>query len=142
MKTFTSLTAVAAFALAGTALAADPSTPSRGVPGVDINANGTADANLKAPLADTNSDGKIDRSEAASNPELAKQFDKLDKNHDGSLDMSEYAAFEAKAKGKGKADTSKKGKSKTGDEAPNPNNVPGTTDDSTPGNKDMPGPGR
>jgi hypothetical protein len=130
MRTFTSLTAIAAFALAGAALADEQS---RSMPGVDV------DVNARAPMADKNSDGKVDRKEAASNPELAKQFDSLDSNHDGSLDMSEYAAFEAK----GKAGTSgKKGKTRTGDEAPNPNDTPGTTNDSAPGNKDLQGPGR
>jgi hypothetical protein len=130
-KKISTITAAAALLLAGTALAVEKG---RGVPGVDVNSNGTANINLKAPLADKNSDGKITRSEAASNPELAKQFNKLDTNHDGVLDMAEYAKFEAK---------DKPGiMSNQGDEAPNKNNVPGTTDDSTPGNKDLPGPRR
>jgi hypothetical protein len=126
---FTLITAATALLVAGSAFAED-----RGVPGVDVNASGSASTNLKAPLADKNSDGKITRSEASSNPELSKQFSKLDTNKDGSLDMAEYAKFEAK---------DKPGvMSNEGDEAPNKNNVPGTTDDSTPGNKDLPGPRR
>lgn len=122
----------AALLLAGSAFAGTE----RGVPGVDANSSGTASANLKAPLADKNSDGKITKSEAASNPELSKQFAKLDTNKDGSLDMSEYAKFEATAGATGGVTSNQ------GDEAPNKNNVPGTTDDSVPGNKDLPGPRR
>ena len=105
----TLITASTALLVAGSAFAGD-----RGVPGVDVNANGTASANLKAPLADTNSDGKITRSEASSNPELAKQFSKLDTNKDGSLDMAEYAKFEASDK------PATSGKSPDSGEAPAP----------------------
>ena len=118
--------AVAALMLAGGAFADD--TQGRGVPGVDVNVD------LKMPMVDKNSDGKVTRSEAASNPELSRQFDTLDSNKDGSLDKGEFAKFQAKGKGVIGNDS--------GDEAPNKNNTPGTTDDSTPGNKDKLGPGR
>ncbi|WP_254775175.1 EF-hand domain-containing protein [Pseudoxanthomonas sp. GM95] len=38
---------------------------------------------------DVNGDGKIDKKEAAASPELAKQFDTLDKNKDGVLSRDE-----------------------------------------------------
>ncbi|WP_228076570.1 EF-hand domain-containing protein [Novilysobacter ciconiae] len=38
---------------------------------------------------DTNKDGVIDRSEAASHPRLAEHFDRLDRNSDGKLERSE-----------------------------------------------------
>jgi Ca2+-binding EF-hand superfamily protein len=38
---------------------------------------------------DVNGDGKIDKTEAAASPELAKQFDTLDKNKDGVLSRDE-----------------------------------------------------
>jgi hypothetical protein len=123
--------AVAALMLAGGAFADDTQ---RGMPGVDVDVN----ANVKMPMVDKNSDGKVTRSEAASNPELSRQFDTLDKNKDGSLDKGEFAKFQAKGHGDGKGAIG----NDTGDEAPNKNNTPGTTDDSTPGNKDKLGPGR
>jgi len=120
------LTAAAALALSGAALAQD-STKSGGVPGIDVD----VDANVTMPMADKNSDGKVSKAEAASNQKLSQQFDSLDSNKDGNLDKGEFAKFEAKGKASGK-----------GDEAANPNDRPGTTDDSTPGNKDKLGPGR
>ena len=125
------MAAIAALAFAGTAFA---DSNQRGVPGVDVDVKGRAD--LKMPMVDKNSDGKVTRSEAASNPQLAQQFDQLDKNKDGTLDKAEFAKFQAHGDGKGVIGND------TGDEAPNKNNVPGTTNDSTPGNRDMPGPGR
>jgi len=92
---------------------------------------GFAGAAFAADNADKNSDGKITKAEAASNPDLARDFAKLDANKDGSLDTSEYAKFEV---------TGKVG-NESGSEAKNPD-VEGTTNDSTAGNKDMPGPGR
>jgi hypothetical protein len=117
MRKVLTIAGAALFGLAGSVWAEPPKDAA---PGVDANAN------LKAPLADKNSDGKITKSEASGNKELTKQFTKLDTNKDGSLDMSEYAAFEASA---------------SGDNKSNPD-VPGTTDDSVPGNKDKPGPAR
>ncbi len=38
---------------------------------------------------DTNGDGAIDRSEAAANPKLVENFDRLDQNKDGRIDASE-----------------------------------------------------
>lgn len=40
---------------------------------------------------DTNGDGYIDKTEAASNSALLQQFDKLDVNHDSKLSPSEFA---------------------------------------------------
>ena len=141
-----SLTAAAVLALSGSALAQD-STKSGGLPGVDVDIN----TNVSMPMADKNSDGKVSKAEAADNAKLAAQFDKLDNNHDGNLDKAEYAKFEGSAKAKTGAAKSKvpgnkdgaPGKDEgTGDERAQPGNVPGTTDDSVPGNKDKLGPGR
>lgn len=100
LSKISSLTAVAALALAGSAFAGD-----------------------KMSSVDKNADGKVTKAEAASNKQLSTQFDSLDANKDGNLDKAEFARFE-------------------GDEAANPTNRPGTTDDSTPGNEDKLGPGR
>jgi hypothetical protein len=122
------LGAIAAAAVfgAGAALAAGQD---RGVPGADVDVNATMDMSS----VDKNSDGKITKSEASSNKDLSGQFSKLDTNKDGSLDQGEFAKFEAKGSAGGTS---------TGDEAPNTTNRSGTTDDSTPGNKDKLGPGR
>jgi hypothetical protein len=137
-KTHT-LAAAAALMLAGVALAADDTK--RGVPGIDVDVN--ADANIKMPMVDKNSDGKVTRSEAASNADLSRQFDKLDANKDGALDKGEFAKFQAKGSAKaGKNDGAPGIDEGAGDEKANQNNTPGTTNDSTPGNKDLPGPGR
>ena len=141
-RNIASLTAAAALALSGAAFAQD-STKSGGVPGVDVD----VDANISMPMADKNSDGKVSKSEAASNKKLASQFDSLDANKDGNLDKGEFAKFEASAKGQAnKARSNKDGApgadDGTGDERANTTNRPGTTDDSTPGNQDKLGPGR
>lgn len=44
------------------------------------------------PTLDANGDGAIDRAEAAKLPQLADNFDALDKNHDGKLDAGERPA--------------------------------------------------
>jgi hypothetical protein len=129
-----SLTAVAALALSGSAFAQDSTRG--GVPGVDLN----VDANISMPAADKNSDGKVSKSEAASNQKLSQQFDSLDSNKDGNLDKGEFAKFEAGAKGKAGSKDGAPGKDE-GDPATK-SNRPGTTDDSTPGNEDKLGPGR
>lgn len=136
-----SLTAVAALALSGAAFA--DSTTRGGVPGVDVD----VDANISMPMADKNSDGKVSKSEAASNKKLASQFDSLDTNKDGNLDKGEFAKFEGSAKGKVKGARANKDGAPgadegTGDERANTNDRPGTTDDSVPGNEDKLGPGR
>lgn len=141
-RNIASLTAAAALALSGAAFAQD-STKSGGVPGVDVD----VDANISMPMADKNSDGKVSKSEAASNKKLASQFDTLDTNKDGNLDKAEFARFEGSAKGQaGKARSNQDGApgadEGTGDERANTTNRPGTTDDSTPGNQDKLGPGR
>lgn len=136
------LTAVAALALAGSAFAQD--TTRGGVPGVDVD----IDANLSMPMADKNSDGKVSKTEAASNKKLAAQFEQLDSNKDGNLDKGEFAKFEGS--GKAKVDRTKAKAKGNNDGAPgkdegdpaNQNDVPGTTDDSVPGNEDKLGPGR
>jgi hypothetical protein len=114
------LAAVAALTLAGGAIAQQ----GQGVPGVDVDANVNADM----MGTDTNSDGKISKSEAASNKDLAKQFDKLDANKDGNLSQPEFAKFEAS------------GSAGSKDEKSNPDKK--GTDDSVPGNEDKLGPGR
>lgn len=138
-KNISSLTAAAALALSGAAFAQD-STNRGGVPGVDVD----VDASISMPMADKNSDGKVSKAEAASNQKLASQFDSLDKNKDGNLDKGEFAKFEGSAKGKmkGNKDGAPGVDEGAGDERANPNNRPGTTDDSTPGNQDKLGPGR
>lgn len=140
-RNLSSLTAAAALALGSAAFADD--TNRGGVPGVDVD----VDANLSMPMADKNSDGKVSKAEAASNKKLASQFDSLDTNKDGNLDQAEFARFEGSAKGKAKgARTNKDGApgmdEGMGDERANPNDRPGTTDDSVPGNEDKLGPGR
>ena len=79
-----------AVAVAGAAVAA-PHTP-------------TADAPKRQPMAtlDTNTDGLIDRAEAARHPRLAATFDSLDTNKDGRLDASERAAWKGERGGHGK----------------------------------------
>jgi hypothetical protein len=130
MRKIQTLAAIAALTLAGGAVAQQD----QGVPGVD------ADVNASVKMTqDKNSDGKISKSEAASDQKLAKQFDKLDSNKDGNLDKGEFAKFEASGKIPGNKDGAP-GKDE-GDPA-NTNNVPGTTDDSTPSNPDKLGPGR
>jgi len=128
--------AAAALALSGAALAQD-STKSGGVPGVDV----SVDANISMPMADKNSDGKVSKSEAASNQKLAQQFDTLDKNKDGNLDKGEFAKFEASGSAKKPASKDGAPGQDEGDPATTTNR-PGTTDDSTPGNEDKLGPGR
>jgi hypothetical protein len=118
------IAAVAALTLAGSAVA-QSQPENQGVPGVNVDVN----ANVNMASTDKNSDGKISKSEAASNQKLTKEFDKLDANKDGNLDQGEFAKFEASASGD------------KGDKA-NKTNKPGTTDDSTPGNEDKLGPGR
>lgn len=44
-------------------------------------------------LLDSNHDGWISRSEAASVPDLAKDFDRHDLNRDGKLDRSEFDRY-------------------------------------------------
>lgn len=85
-----------------------------------------ADSNhdVRAKL-DANKDGKITKAEAKSHKELSAKFSSLDTNKDGNLDSGEFAAFET-------ADPNEKA---------NPD-VLDSTDDSVPGNKDLPGPGR
>ncbi|HUR42127.1 MAG TPA: hypothetical protein VM240_13260 [Verrucomicrobiae bacterium] len=136
-----SFAALCVMALSGTAIAED-----RGVPGIDVDVN----TSLSMPMADKNSDGKVTKAEAATNTRLAAQFEKLDANKDGSLDKGEFAKFESTASAKGKAKSAVPGNKDgapgvdegTGDERANTNNVPGTTDDSVPGNEDKLGPGR
>ena len=129
MRKIHTLAAIAALTLAGSAYADD-----KGVSGIDVDAN----ASVKM-TQDKNSDGKISKSEAASDQKLAKQFDKLDSNKDGNLDKGEFAKFEVDSKVPGNKDGAP-GKDE-GDPA-QPVNKPGTTDDSVPGNEDKLGPGR
>lgn len=130
MRKIHTLTAIAALTLAGGAVAQQD----KGVPGID------ADMNASVKMTqDKNSDGKISKSEAASDQKLAKQFDKLDSNKDGNLDKAEFAKFEVSGKVPGNKDGAP-GKDE-GDPA-NTENVPGTTDDSTQSNPDKLGPGR
>ena len=119
IRKFHTAAAIAALTLAGGAYAQD-----QGVPGVDVDTN----VNVDMMSTDKNSDGKISKSEAAGNKDLAKQFDKLDANKDGNLNQAEFAKFEAS------------GSAGSKDEKSNPDK-PGT-DDSTPGNEDKLGPGR
>lgn len=129
MRKIHTLAAIAALTLAGSAYADD-----KGVSGIDVDAN----ASVKM-TQDKNSDGKISKSEAASDQKLAKQFDRLDSNKDGNLDKAEFAKFEVGGKIPGNKDGAP---GKDEGEPANTNNVPGTTDDSTPGNPDKLGPGR
>jgi hypothetical protein len=137
-RKITSLAAVAAVTLAGSAFAQD-STKQGGVPGIDVDVN----ANASMPMADKNSDGKVSKAEAASNKELSAQFSKLDTNKDGNLDKGEFAKFEASGKAGASTPGNKDGApgKDEGDPATKIDK-PGTTDDSTPGNEDKLGPGR
>lgn len=71
-------------ALAGTALAQNPSTPVTPTP--------PAPATLSE--LDTDKDGSISRSEAAQNVRLGTQFQNLDANGNGALEGAEFARFE------------------------------------------------
>lgn len=48
---------------------------------------------------DANKDGRISRTEAQGNPNLADRFAKLDKDNDGSLSRSEFKDFQGAAGG-------------------------------------------
>jgi hypothetical protein len=50
---------------------------------------------------DANKDGFVNRSELASQPELAAIFEKADKNRDGKLDPAEYQVLKAEKGSKG-----------------------------------------
>lgn len=84
--------------------------PNGGTAGANVNQtnnpNGTTTSTAKASGnagtldfsgIDKNTDGAITKAEAqaSKNPDLAKQFSKLDKNHDGKLDAGEFAQFQA-----------------------------------------------
>jgi hypothetical protein len=43
---------------------------------------------------DANGDGAISPHEAAANPKVAEQFEKLDRNQDQKLDRREFSRFE------------------------------------------------
>lgn len=45
---------------------------------------------------DANNDGKVSKTEADAQPDLAGAFSKLDKNKDGMLDQAEYKAHKSK----------------------------------------------
>jgi hypothetical protein len=45
---------------------------------------------------DANNDGKVSKTEAEAQPDLASAFSKLDKNKDGMLDQAEYKAHKSK----------------------------------------------
>jgi hypothetical protein len=129
MRKFHILTAIAAVALAGAAFA---DQTQRGAPGANVDAG----ANVKLPMIDKNSDGKVTRSEAASNQQLSQQFDSLDSNKDGALSQAEFAKFEAKGEAKGSGAPAKESESgQTTDK-------PATTDDSTPSSSDKQAPSR
>ena len=98
-KTLHSLAAITALALAGAAIADDTTLGLPATPAVGVGAN----ANLSLKSVDANKDGKVSKDEAAGNPQLADQFDKLDANHDGNLNQAEFAKFEGSAKGDAKA---------------------------------------
>ncbi len=53
---------------------------------------------------DSDKDGKISKSESASEPAVGQIFDQADSNKDGSLTTDEYKAYIAKANGAPKSD--------------------------------------
>ncbi|HJR73714.1 MAG TPA: EF-hand domain-containing protein [Luteimonas sp.] len=53
---------------------------------------------------DSDKDGKISKSESASEPAVGQIFDQADSNKDGSLTTDEYKAYVAKANGAPKSD--------------------------------------
>ena len=52
----------------------------------------SADVAAAFKRADTNSDGKLSKEEAAMFPTIAAHFDELDKDKDGFLSLEEFAA--------------------------------------------------
>jgi Ca2+-binding EF-hand superfamily protein len=52
-----------------------------------------ADVAARFKAADTDSDGTLDRTEAATMPGLAAKFDVVDKDKDGTIDMKEIEAY-------------------------------------------------
>jgi hypothetical protein len=129
-KTAISIAALAIFGLASTAWADDMGTDTEADASlessststdtdVDVDANINTDTTARPELSslDSNSDGKVTRTEAASDATLTAQFDDLDENDDGSLTEAEFAEFETKDGFLG-------------------------TDDSTPTDEDELGPGR
>lgn len=100
-----SLATVALLSLGATAVAAPPTTTqqqqSTSQTEPDPNAAQMDKTSTSADTAvsmqarfqafDTNGDGYVDKTEAASNSGLLAQFDKLDANHDGKLSPSEFA---------------------------------------------------
>ena len=87
---------------------ATPATPKAETPSSPSSAPGATaqgPATTRAPASggkvtfeslDVNSDGKISKTEAEAQPDLAKEFGKLDKNKDGMLDQTEFRAHKSK----------------------------------------------
>ena len=68
-----------------------PSTDQEQMNKTSTSADTSVSMQARFQALDTNGDGYIDKTEAASNSALLQQFDKLDVNHDGKLSPSEFA---------------------------------------------------
>ena len=91
MKTPLATTAVAAILASVSALAAD--TASQGQMSTEMGTTSSAQAADFSQL-DTDNNGAISPSEAASRPNLTKNWSKIDENEDGQVDRAEFSAFE------------------------------------------------
>jgi len=105
-KKIHAVTAMAAAMLAGSAFAQGTT--------LALDAKVDANANITMPAIDTNADGKVSKTEAASNAKLAQKFDSYDANKDGNLDKGEFARFEAEGKAKAKTGKTEETPSKDG----------------------------
>jgi hypothetical protein len=85
------LAAGSALGQAGTGSSSQAPPP---VPGTSGAPGATGEGSVTLETLDTNRDGKLSPSEAASSSELTAQFVVLDRNRDSQLDSAEFARFE------------------------------------------------
>ena len=136
--------AVLGFGISGSALA-DSIADDEGMPGVDVSrapgdTAGVPGVDVDLVTIDTDRDTHITRIEAERDARLVGQFSTLDSNNDGRLSKNEYESYYAN--NNPGDDNVRLGDGKIGDPTNDNPDVPGTTDDSVPGNPDELGPGR